>query len=244
MSVEPTKTLSDAEEPNSSAPPASFWGHISPVLACRIELANTITHAAGLLLSLIGAVLLIREATALGGWARIAASSAYSASLVAVYAASTLSHLIHEPAWRNWFRSVDQGCIFLLIVGTYTPFGVAIPGWNWPLQLLMLMWGMALAGFISKVFFAHRVDSVSVLSCVLMGWMPCTTIPAFSGVLPSECLWLMLAGGLAYTIGTLFLVNDARHWFFHATWHLFVIAGSTFHFLAIYWYAVPATVVG
>jgi len=170
----------------------------------------------------------------------VAACSAYAVSLMAVYAASTLSHLVHEPRLRSWYRSVDQGCIFLLIVGTYTPFGVAIPGWNWPLELLVLMWGMALAGFVSKVFYAHRVEAVSVFSCVLMGWMPCTTLPAFKGVFPVECLGIMLAGGLAYTIGTLFLVNDRRHWFFHATWHLFVIAGSTLHYLAILWYAVPA----
>ena len=240
MSVEPLPPLTSNSQASREAARWRWWEHCSPVLQCRVELANTLTHALGLLLTLVGAAVLIHAAAQRGSLTTLLACGAYAASLVSVYAASTLSHLVHEPRWRAWFRSVDQGCIFLLIVGTYTPFGVAIPGWNWPLQLLLLMWGIALAGFVSKVFFAHRVEAVSVFSCVLMGWMPTTTVPAFTGVFPNECLWMMLAGGLAYTVGTLFLVNDRRHWFFHATWHLFVILGSALHYLAILWYAVPA----
>jgi hemolysin III len=240
MSFEPAKTLATESIGSDRPSPPRWWDHCAPVLQDRIELANSLSHGFGLLLALIGAAVLLRVAAEQGSLAKLVACAAYSASLVAVYAASTLSHLVHEPRLRAWFRSLDQGCIFLLIVGTYTPFGVSIPGWNWPLQLLVLMWIIALAGFVSKVFYFHRIETVSVFSCVLMGWMPCTTIPAFMGVFTTGCLWLMLGGGLAYTIGTLFLVNDRRHWFFHAVWHLFVIAGSTLHYLAILWYAVPA----
>lgn len=240
MSFEPAKSLGSEILGSDVRSRPTWWDHCAPVLKCRIELSNTITHGFGLLLALVGSAVLIHAAVEQGGIAKIIACTAYSASLMAVYAASTMSHLVHEPTRRAWFRSIDQGCIYLLIVGTYTPFGVSIPGWNWPLQLLVLMWIIAFAGFISKVLYFHRIEAVSVSSCVLMGWMPCTTIPAFKGVFPPECLWLMVAGGLAYTIGTLFLVKDHRNWFFHATWHLFVIAGSTLHYLAILWYAVPA----
>ena len=91
-----------------------------------------------------------------------------------------------NPVGEPGFAASIKVASYLLIVGTYTPFGVSIPGWNWPLQLLVLMWVIALAGFVSKVFFFHRVEAVSVFSCVLMGWMPCTTIPALRASSPAN----------------------------------------------------------
>jgi hemolysin III len=100
-------------------------------------------------------------------------------------------------------------------------------------MLLGAMWVVALVGFAAKVFFAHRVEAVSITSYVLLGWMPIIAVPALWRSAPTGAIASMIAGGLCYTIGTLFLVYDERVRHFHAAWHLFVIAGSACHFLGI-----------
>jgi hemolysin III len=158
----------------------------------------------------------------------------YVASLIAVYAMSTLSHGATTPEWRSYFRALDQGCIYLLIAATYTPFSLVYlrttPWWI----LLGAIWSVALWGFFSKVWFAHRVEAVSIWPCIMLGWMPVMSVPALAGVVPTAAFWWMLVGGLCYTGGTLFLRYDYKVRHFHAIWHLSVIAGSACHFLAIF----------
>jgi hemolysin III len=95
------------------------------------------------------------------------------------------------------------------------------------------MWGIAVWGFSSKVLFAHRVEAVRVWPCVVLGWLPVIAAPSLMYLIPSTVLWWMLGGGVCYTLGVLFLIYDHKKRFFHAVWHLFVIAGSACHFLAI-----------
>ena len=99
-----------------------------------------------------------------------------------------------------------------------------------------VMWTVALCGFVSKILFSHRVDGVAIWIYVLLGWMPLPTIPSLMEAIPAAALWWMLVGGLFYTCGTLFLVYDDRHPLFHGVWHMFVIAGSTCHFLTIFFF--------
>ena len=198
------------------------------------ELVNALTHGFGLLLSVSGAILMAFALySQVDPWRRIGCA-VYVASLIAVYATSTLSHSFATPRWRSFFRSLDQGFIYLLIAATYTPISLAYlrTGVWW--GLLGAVWSIALYGFITKVFFAHRVEAVSIWSYILLGWLPILSVPKLMTIVDSyNGFWLMLAGGLCYTVGTVFLICDHKVRHFHALWHLFVIAGSTFHFLAI-----------
>ena len=200
------------------------------------ERANFSTHALGFVLSVWGAVYLSMTAYQYHGWGRGIACVLYTASLSTVYAMSTLSHGPFDERRRALFRSLDQGFIYVLIAGSFTPLGVAylpaIVCWC----ILGAMWAIALTGFVAKVCFAHQVNAVSVWVYVLLGWMPILATPWLLGVVPINGLLLGLAGGLCYTAGTIFLVFDHRIAYFHALWHVLVMAGSALHFLAILGY--------
>ena len=198
------------------------------------ELWNTLTHALGFVLSVLGALFLVSEAIPRTDAWRVAGCSVYAASLMSVYLCSTLSHSASRPDQKRLWRQLDQAFIYLLIVGTYTPFGLAYlrtGGW---LLFLVSMWLLALLGFFSKLLWAHRVEAVAVWIYVILGWMPIVTAYPLMGRVPEGPLWWMLIGGVVYTAGTLFLMNDRKSASFHPLWHLCVIGGSACHFYAIY----------
>jgi hemolysin III len=202
------------------------------------ERVNAATHGLGLVLAVAGAAaMLARLAWQPQTWL-LASCVPYLVSLVGVYAMSTLSHAATTPRWRTLFRQLDQAFIYLLIVGTYTPFSAAyLHGVCWSL-LLALMWAVAVVGFASKAFLAHRVDAVSITSYVLLAWVPIVAIPEVYRAAPPGAFEAIIAGGVCYTIGTFFLIHDDRVRHFHAAWHLWVIAGSTCHFIGILRYVV------
>jgi hemolysin III len=204
------------------------------------ELVHTVTHGVGLLLSIVGAIVLITRVLSMGDAWRVTGCSIFALALIAVYAASTLSHGIAEPWLRRVFRILDQGFIYLLIVGTYTPFALEYlrSGWWW--LIFALMWTVALVGLISKILFSHRIDAVTIWSYVLLGWMPIAFAPASVTLIPSAALWWVAIGGLCYTIGTVFLVVDYRRLHFHDIWHLFVMAGSVCHYFAVFLFVACA----
>ena len=204
------------------------------------EIVNSLTHGIGLVLSLAGSLVLLSRLQAHPDAWRLVGCGVFMAALVAVYAASTLSHAVARPAWRRAFRILDQGCIYLLIVGTYTPFALEYLrfGWWWP--FLLLMWTAALAGFLSKLLFRHRIDAATIWSYLLLGWLPIIPTWAYLNVVPGGALTLILVGGLCYTAGTVFLVLDHRRFHFHAIWHLFVIAGSVCHYCGVFQFVACA----
>jgi hemolysin III len=207
------------------------------MLSWAEELTNTLTHGIGLLLSLPAAALLVATVSRVDDQWRATGCVVYAICLVGVYAASTLSHCVASPRWRHRFRTVDQALIYLLIVATYTPLSIVYlrtPVW-W--IFLGLMWLAALAGFLSKLVFSHRVHAVSLWGYVLLGWVPVVAGPALLPLAPATLLWWMLVGGLCYTAGILFLLLDRHIPHFHALWHVCVVAGSAWHFVAIYTYA-------
>lgn len=198
------------------------------------EVANTLTNGITLLLSLAGAPLLISRVCEVGDFWCISGCSIFAVALIAVYTVSTLSHAIASPRPRRLFRILDQGLIYVLIVGTYTPFALVYlrtPVW-W--AFFALMWTIAIAGLISKLVLAHRIDSVTVWSYVLLGWLSVIPMIALVGVLPSAALGWVVAGGLCYTLGILFFLLDNPRYHCHAIWHTFALLGSACHFMAIY----------
>jgi len=204
------------------------------------ELVNAITHGLGFVLAAAGSLVVMSGVLATGNAALIIGCSAYVMSLIAVYAMSTLSHCPTSFRAKLIFRQLDQAFIYLLIVGTYTPFSLAfLQAWYWH-ALLAAMWLIAGIGFVAKVFFAHKVHSVPVSSYLALGWMPIVALPALWHYAPPGVFESILAGGVCFMIGTVFLARDDRVRHFHAVWHVCVISGSAFHFLAILHYVVQA----
>src|SRR3954452_25414438 len=135
------------------------------------ELVNAITHGIGLALAAVGTLVMMTRVTAVGNSRLAVGCAAYLFTLVAVYAMSTVSHTVTIPKWRMFFRQLDQAFIFLLIVGTYTPVSIAYLNGFWWSALLTLMWMVALGGFASKAFFAHKIEDGSILPYLMLGWM-------------------------------------------------------------------------
>jgi hemolysin III len=175
---------------------------------------------------------------------RVAGCSVFALTLVAVYGASTLSHGIVEPWLKRFFRILDQGFIYLLIAGTYTPFALEYlrSGWWW--LVFALMWVVAVGGLISKILFSHRVDAVTTWTYLALGWIPIVFTPGYVNLVPTAALWWVAIGGLCYTIGTVFLVVDYRRLHFHGIWHVWVMAGSGCHYCAVFLFVACAPVQG
>jgi len=211
----------------------------APVDRQSEEWLNSLTHAIGLALCFFGAFALVGRSLESDHWIRVVGCAIYAASLVGVYAASTLSHFFEQPRLRTLFRILDQAFIYLLIVGSYTPLALAHLHGGRLSWLFVAMWTVALVGFSSKLVFRHRIEGISTTLYVVLGWMPILGIGAWS-VLPTPAIALFVGGGLCYTFGLLFLLLDSRRRFFHAVWHVFVIAGSICHYMVIYHYVVGA----
>ena len=202
------------------------------------ELANSLTHGFGLALSLVAAPVLIVTAIATDDIWRIVAVSIYAATLVMLYAASTLYHSVRKVAHKEAWQRVDHAAIYLLIAGTYTPFTlISLRGpWGW--SLFGVVWGLALIGVILKSSFGARLPALSTWLYLAMGWIIVIALhPLSLHVAPEGLRWLALGGAL-YTGGVVFYVWE-RIRYSHAVWHLFVLGGSMAHFAAVLWYALP-----
>lgn len=196
------------------------------------EQANFLTHGLGMVLSAFAAAVMY-QVFGTEDLKKTVGVTVYIASLVGMYTMSTLSHSFNDPRLRSVFRALDQGTIYLLIAGTYTPFSVAYldtPMWNF---VLAVVWMIAIGGFLTKVAFAHRVESVSCVPCLVLGGLQLLAIPTILPMVGFTCLAWMVIGIVCYMVGLWFWLNDSRGRLFHAVWHLMVIAGSAFHFLGI-----------
>ena len=211
---------------------------LPPQADCSSETANQFTHALGFCLSLLGAGVLISTAMSSGDPYRIAGCAIYALSLVSLYAASTLSHSFADAERRKFFRMLDQVCIFLLIVGTYTPFGLVHARQGLWSLILIGLWLYALVGIGMRV---RRPDeTLRPLFFLMMAWMPVPILFRAYEVGHAGGLVMIIAGGLAYTGGVWFLINDHRHPYYHAVWHVCTIIGSLLHFLFVLQYVAPA----
>ena len=211
-----------------------------PPVVVREEVANSVTHGLGLLASLVGAVVLVSLTIEQGEVWHVASAAIYGATLVALYAASTLYHALKGTRARNVLRVLDHCAIYLLIAGTYTPITLVSlrGGWGW--TLFGLAWGLAAAGIVFKILAAGRFAILSTVAYVLMGWLCIVALKPMFVLLSPGALALLGAGGVLYTAGIVFY-HSKRVPYSHAVWHLFVIAGSVCHYLAIALYVlVPA----
>lgn len=198
------------------------------------EDANTATHALGAVLGLVGSYFMVTRLIEVEASTEIwIACCLYLFSLVGLFASSAGSHLFREPPLQTTFRRLDQAFIFLLIVGSFTPFSIAHLNSTWWWCMLGLMWVVAIVGFVSKIFWSHRIQRVSVWLYLFLGWIPAFGGVPFTDEMPRECMLSILYGGIVYSLGTVFLFNDTKGKFFHAIWHLFVVAAAAIHFVGI-----------
>ncbi len=203
------------------------------------EFASTVTHGVGLALSLAGLVVLVVLAALKGTAWHIVSCAIYGATLVLLYSASTLYHAVRSPRAKHILRILDHGAIYLLIAGTYTPFTLVTlrGGLGW--TLFGLVWALALAGILFKVFHVDRFPIVSTLVYLSMGWLVVIAWKPVLRQVPGGGIALLVAGGLAYTAGILFYASHKLP-FNHAIWHLFVLGGSICHYVAVLLYVLPA----
>lgn len=204
------------------------------------ELANTLTHGFGFLLSLFGLGLLIYLASIYGDVWYVVSAVIYGLSLIALYSASTFYHGATSPKLKEKLQLLDHCCIYLLIAGTYTPFTLIALRGTFGNSLFLVVWLFALVGIGIKIFFHNRIPAASVISYLVMGWIGIIAVQPLYHILGLAPLILILVGGIAYTLGTIFYGwNSLKH--HHAVWHLFVLGGSILHFLAIAIYVLPHT---
>jgi hemolysin III len=202
------------------------------------ELANQVTHAFGFALSAIGVALLLRATLRYGDALQAVGMLVYGVSLIGVYASSTLSHTFEKPRLRHLFRTIDQVFIFLLIAGTFTPISLTYlrEGWWW--ALFATVWLCAFCGVAAKLFLT-RLRNVAISAYVLLGWLPVIAFKPIVAAIPhGAAVWILL-GGLCYMSGLYFLLRDERVPYFHAVWHVLVMAGSACHFYALWAFVVP-----
>jgi hemolysin III len=201
-------------------------------------LANAITHGIGAGLAIAGAAILITISTR-GSALLVASCSVFSATLVLVYLCSTLYHSLVRTGARHVFQILDHASIYLLIAGTYTPFALISLHGRLGWTIFGIEWGLALAGVVFKSFAVGRYEVASALVYLGQGWLAVIVLaPLYHAIGWGGLAW-MGAGGLAYTLGIVFFALD-RLKYFHATWHVFVLAGSVAHYFAILYYVVPA----
>lgn len=200
----------------------------SEKLSLGEEIANSVTHGIGAVLAVAGLVMLV----ILADGSSLVSVVIYGTTLVLLYLASTLYHSLVFTRARELFRKFDHMAIFLLIAGTYTPFClIALQGWKaW--WLLAAVWTFAVIGIVMKSFFTGRYEWISITMYVLMGWMVIPVIDSIYEFLSLQGFVLLVAGGIAYTVGTFFYMNS-RIPFNHSIWHLWVLAGSALHFFSV-----------
>jgi hemolysin III len=206
------------------------------VASRREELANSVSHGVGLLAAVAVAPFLVASAVSQGKTSGIIGASVFSVTMVLLYLSSTLYHAVSAPRAKHVLRMLDHAAIFLLIAGTYTPFTLGVLSGGWGFALFALIWTLALAGVLLETVGQLRYPRLSLGLYIAMGWLVVVAIKPLWLSLPGWGLFWLAAGGVAYTAGVGFYAAKrlAHH---HLIWHLFVIAGTACHVVAVLRYA-------
>lgn len=196
------------------------------------EIANSVSHGLGVLLAIAAIPILVVRALGDGGGIYLFAALVYTITMLLEYTMSTLYHAITAEKAKRIFKILDHSCIYLFIAGSYTPFcliSLAPYGGTW---LCLFVWAVALAGVACEAFWVFRPRWISAVLYLLMGWCVVWFLPALVVAIPLEGLWLLVGGGVCYSIGCIFYVLKKVP-YMHSIFHLWVLAGSVLQFLAI-----------
>ena len=202
------------------------------------EVANSITHGLGILFSITALTMLVSYSTLNGGVLHVVASSIYGATLIFMYSASTLYHSVFHIKAKAVLKQLDHAAIYLLIAGTYTPYFLINLRETSVWYLFKFIWAFAALGVFFEFVHIKALKKISLLLYLAMGWLAVFIVPAMMDTVAMTGLYLLIAGGLAYSLGVLFYVwEKLPH--NHAIWHVFVLAGSVLHFCSIFFYVIP-----
>jgi len=205
----------------------------------RGERFNAITHVVGSVLALAGGSVAVTLAVHRGGASKITAVAVYAAMLFLLYLSSTLYHSLRGKP-KKVFHVFDHCAIYLLIAGTYTPFTLVTLGGKWGWWLFGIVWTLAIAGVLKDVVWHGRYRAVSVVLYALMGWLILVASGPLGRAMPKPGIMLLVAGGVVYTVGIAFFAMSKRVAHMHGVWHLCVIGGSAFHYVAVVRYVALA----
>jgi hemolysin III len=204
------------------------------------EVAHVATHGVGAIASGAGlAILLVYSAWFGDAW-QVVSTAIFGATMILLYTASTVYHAVPSPRARHVAKIFDHASIYLLIAGTYTPFTLLALRGTWGWALFAAVWSLAIFGVWAEAFWVYRAKWISAVIYLAMGWMVLLAGRALVAALPPGALYLLVAGGLLYSLGTIFYVMK-RVKYAHAVWHGFVLGGSTCHFLAVVLLVLPVT---
>jgi len=201
------------------------------------ERFNSISHLIGAALALAGLVVLVVFASLQGDLWKIVSFSIYGASLFLLYTLSTLYHSLRGRA-KQIFRKLDHVAIYLLIAGSYTPLTLVTLRGAWGWSFFGIIWGLAIIGIIVDSLHREGARAIQMVIYLLMGWLILLAIYPLTRALPGGGLFLLVLGGVFYTGGVVFYINDEKMKHAHGIWHLFVLAGSISHYLAIFLYVL------
>lgn len=201
----------------------------------REEIANSVSHGLALILAVAAVPMLVLSAARIGNTRFTIGAAVFGATVVFLYLASTLYHSLTHVRAKQFFRHVDHCAIFLLIAGSYTPFTLGVLHGPWGWTLLAIVWTLAVAGIAMKVIAGHRHWWLSIVLYLVMGWLAIIAVKPILTLVPLPGVLLILAGGIAYSGGLAFFAAH-RLRYNHFIWHLFVIAGTVCHYLAVLWY--------
>lgn len=203
------------------------------------EVASSVTHGLGVVLSITALVILTTLAGRSGDKWRVVSFAIYGATLIIMYLSSVLYHSLQEPGIKRVLRYLDHSAIYLLIAGTYTPFTLVNLRGPWGWTLFGLIWGLAALGLLMTVLGFGGSRALASLVYIGMGWLVVVAIKPLLAAVPAGGIAWLVAGGLFYTLGVIFYVWK-RLPFNHAIWHLFVLGGSVCHFFAVLFYVLPS----
>jgi hemolysin III len=201
------------------------------------EIANSVSHGVGALAAMAVTPFLIMKAIPLGA-AAITGASIFGVTMIVLYLSSTLYHAFPQSKTKSIFRIFDHGAIFLLIAGTYTPFTLSVLPDSWGWTLFGIVWTLAVVGVILKSVRNIGTSKLSIALYLGMGWLAVLAAKPLYDALPAWGLFWLLAGGVMYSAGVLFFAYDHRVRYNHFVWHLFVLAGTCCHVVAVLGYAL------
>ncbi len=202
------------------------------------ELMSSITHGIGILLSILALILCISISTVKNSPVAITSSCVYGLTLFILYSMSTIYHALKVNEAKRILRIIDHCSIYLLIAGSYTPYMlVALSnalGWT----MFGIIWGASIIGIVFNAIDLKKYKVISVASYIILGWMIVFTLPYLCKVMPLAGIWLLVSGGICYTVGAIFYGVGKKIKYMHSIFHLFVLAGSICQFFSIYLYVL------
>ncbi|TNF65240.1 MAG: hypothetical protein EP298_13385 [Gammaproteobacteria bacterium] len=209
--------------------------HYDVIFSKSEERMNTLTHFVGVLFGVVALIFLVIKACGSGLAVNVVSCVIFAVSIIILYASSSLYHMLSDGKAKRFFRALDHLSIYLLIAGTYTPVALIMVKNPYSWIIFGILWGLVVLGFAYKLIFFHS-GWLSTFIYIMMGWTALGFIVQVIEALPLGALMLILLGGVIYTSGTIFYMLDEQIKYAHALWHLFVLAGTVCHVLAVYLY--------